>query len=128
MGTQENKNGLYWLLVFISFATALSGLVQMVWPEFILAIIQGDQAPANLHSFAIVGMFMLLFGGMLLHALLSIKHHPLPVFWSGLQKLGAFVAVALGISNGLFAPIAWAVSLFDLASGLLIIFYWRSIK
>jgi uncharacterized membrane protein len=128
MSTQKDKNWLYWLLVIIAFATAVSGLVQMLLPSMILGIIQGEQSAANLHSFAIVGMFMLLFGLMLLHALLSQIHHPLPVFWSALQKFGAFAAVALGIIHGLFAPLAWAVSLFDLASGLLLIMYWRSIK
>lgn len=125
---KKNKHWLYWLLVFISFATAVSGLIQMIMPVLILSIIQGEQSAANLHSFAIVGMFMLLFGLMLLHALLSKIHHPLPVFWAALQKFGAFVAVALGISQGLFSPLTWAVSLFDLASGILIIIYWRSIK
>ena len=128
MNTSKNKNWLYWLIAFISFATALSGLVQMLMPALILGIIKGDMAAANLHSFGIVGMFMLLFGGMMLHALLSHTHHPVTILWSALQKFGAFVAVAIGVLNDLFASIAWLVAFFDLASSILFFIYWRKIK
>ncbi|WP_416307905.1 hypothetical protein [Neptunicella sp. SCSIO 80796] len=128
MDNTKNKNGLYWLLALIAVATVISGLVQMLKPAFILDIISGEQSAANLHSFAIVGMFMLLFGGLMLHALFSHQHHPVAVFWSGLQKLGAFAAVGLGVMNGVFASIAWAVALFDLASGILILYYWHKIR
>jgi hypothetical protein len=128
MHIPKNKNWLYWLITFIAIATAVSGLLQMVIPTLVLGIIKGDMAPANLHSFAIVGMFMLLFGGMMMNAMLSHAHHPIAVFWSALQKFGAFVAVAIGVLNDLFAPIAWLVALFDLASSLLFFIYWRKIK
>lgn len=128
MSNVKDKNWLYWLLTFIAAATALSGLVQMLAPRFILNIIGGELAPGNLHSFAIVGMFMLLFGSLLLNALLSHQHHPLSVFWSALQKFGAFVAVAIGVNKGLFTDIAWAVALFDLASSGLLICYWNKIR
>lgn len=128
MANEKNKNQLYWLLAFIAAITVISGLVQMLQPSFVLTIISGEQSPGNLHSFAIVGMFMVLFGGMMLHALLSPQHHPVAVFWSGLQKIGAFAAVALGVTKGVFSWLAWGVALFDLASGLLILFYWILIK
>lgn len=128
MRNEKNKDKLYWVLVFIAAITVLSGLVQMLKPDFILAIISGEQTPGNHHSFAIVGMFMVLFGGLLLNALLSCEHHPIALFWSGLQKLGAFGAVSLGVYKGLFSWLALSVALFDLASGLLILFYYLRVK
>jgi hypothetical protein len=122
------RGWLYWLLVSISAATLMSGLVQLVAPGFVLAVVGGDSTPTSRHFFGIVGMFMALFGGLLLQALLSRQHHPLPVFWAGLQKLGASVAVGLGVQRGLFAQMALLVALFDLVSGVLIFAYWKSIR
>ncbi len=128
MLTTKNKKTLYCLLVLISAATIISGFVQMIIPSVVLGIIKGELTAGNLHSFAIVGMFMVLFGSLLLHALLSTKHHPVAVFWASIQKFGAFAAVAIGVSKGVFSLLAWAVALFDLASGVLIIVYWFSIR
>jgi len=122
------KPALWWVLVAISALTALSGLVQAVSPGLILGLIGGDTSAANRHSFGIVGMFMVLFGGLLLQALLSSRHHPLAVFWAGLQKLGAAGAVGLGVGKGLFSSLAWAVAGFDLLTGVLIFFYLRRIR
>lgn len=128
MNNNKNKDKLYWALVFIAAITVLSGLVQMLKPDFILTIISGEQMPGNLHSFAIVGMFMVLFGGLLLHALFSCDHHPIAIFWSGLQKIGAFAAVSLGVYKGVFSWLALGVAIFDLASGLLILYYCVVVK
>ena len=38
---------------------------------------------------------------------------------AALQKLGAFGALTIGVSNGIFSPLAMGVAFFDLASGLL---------
>jgi hypothetical protein len=124
----KSKNGLYWLLVLISAGTAGTGLVQVVAPGFVLGVVGGESTPTSRHFFGIVGMFMTLFGGLLLQALLSAEHHPLAVFWAGLQKLGAFVAVGIGVQRGLFATIALSVAFFDLLSGILIFAYWRSMR
>jgi hypothetical protein len=49
------------------------------------------------------------------------------VFWSALQKLGAFVAVTLGVLNGLFSWMALSVAVFDLFSGLLFLYYMKTL-
>ena len=56
---------LYWLLVLISVATLISGIVQIFAPGFILGMISGEITPATRQCFATIGMFMALFGGML---------------------------------------------------------------
>jgi hypothetical protein len=119
---------LHRLLVIISALTVLSGLTQMLFPSFVLRILWADTAPTAAHAFATVGMFMLLFGGLLLQALLSRRPDPLAVFWAGLQKLGAAAAVSIGVAKALFAPLALLVAGFDLLSGVLIFVYWPLIR
>jgi hypothetical protein len=116
---------LYWLLVIISVATVISGVAQMLRPAFILHLISAEVTPTTEQCFGIVGMFMALFGGMLLQVLLIRK--PLtPVFlWAGLQKLGAAAAVSIGLVRHLFGPLAVAIIAFDFSSGVLIFVYLR---
>ena len=124
----KTKGALYWALVAIAAITVATGLVQAIAPGFILGLISAETTPTSGHFFGIVGMFMVLFGGMLLQALVSSSHHPIAVFWAGLQKLGASAAVGLGVSRGIFSTLALLVAAFDLVSGVLVIRYWFSIK
>jgi hypothetical protein len=116
---------LYWVLVLISITTLFSGIVQIFAPGFILGLIAGENTPATRQGFGTIGMFMALFGGMLLQVLLS--HQMIqPVFlWAGLQKIGAFAAVGLGVTRHLFGPFALGVAFFDLLSGILIFVYMK---
>jgi hypothetical protein len=119
----NTKTLLRWLLILISVATLASGLVQMVDPAFILNLISAQVTATTEQCFGIVGMFMTLFGGMLLQVLISGQ--PLaPVFlWAGLQKVGASAAVTLGVFRHLFSPLALGIAGFDLLSGILIFIY-----
>ncbi|MDX1532518.1 MAG: hypothetical protein R3362_13385, partial [Rhodothermales bacterium] len=74
-------------------------------------------------AFGIVGMFMVLFGGLLWEGLPPRGPQPTALRWAGLQKLGAFGAVTLGVVRGLFGPVALLVAGFDLLSGVLIFVY-----
>src|SRR6266513_664957 len=80
--------------------------------------------------FGIVGMFMLLFGGLLWHALTQdSRSQALPVLWASLQKFGASIAVALGIAHAIFqSPLAWLVAGFDFLSGVLALTWWFRIR
>ena len=119
---------LYKVLVFISVATLLTGLGQVLFAPFVLTVVGAESDKTSAHFFAIIGMFMFLFGGMLLQALRSREGNLVPVFWSGLQKLGAALAVGLGVFNGVFSSLALGVAGFDLLSGVLIFIYWRHLK
>lgn len=116
------------VLKAIAAITVASGLLQMVRPQWVLALVGGDIAPASNHFFGIVGMFMVLFGAMLWQALAAERPQPIPVFWCGLQKLGATAAVGLGVSRDLFSWLALGVAGFDLFSGILILLYWFGIR
>jgi len=122
------KTPLVLLLKAIAAVTVLSGLGQVFMPGFVLRLIGAEVTPASSHFFGIVGMFMALFGGLLLHALFARKPGPIPVFWCGLQKLGATAAVSLGVARGVFSALALGVAAFDLLSGVLILAYWFSIR
>ena len=49
-----------------------------------------------------------------------------PVFlWAGLQKIGAFIAVGIGVFHEIFGPKSLIVAGFDLLSGILIFVYMK---
>ena len=123
-----SKEMLRKILLLISVLTVVSGLVQLIVPGFVLGFIGGETSPGGNHSFGIVGMFMVLFGGLLLQALFAKEPQPIAVFWCGLQKFGAAVAVTLGVMRDLFSWLAMGVAGFDLLSGVLILIYWFMIK
>jgi len=110
----------------IAVITVVSGGVQLLAPGFVLGVIDGESTAGSRHFFAIVGMFMVVVGGLLLHGLLT---PPLPAYvalWTGLQKLGAATAVGLGVANEVFGALALLVAGFDLLSGALIgLLWWR---
>jgi hypothetical protein len=124
----KRKDVVYVLLVLIAAATALTGATQAASPGFVLRLLDAETSRTSEHFFAIVGMFMVLFGGATLQALLSLKHHPIVIFWSALQKLGASLAVAIGAANGVFSKLGWIVAVVDLLSGFLALWYWKRIR
>ncbi len=122
------KKIIHLLIIVISIATIMSGLAQVIAPSLVLGVIGAEITASTNHFFAIIGMFMALFGGLMLHTIYSAESSKVAVLWSALQKLGAFVAVGLGVMSGLFSALAWGVALFDLFSGLLFLYYLKSIR
>ena len=122
------KKYIHLIIIFISIATILSGLLQLFFPKFVLNIIGADVSDASNYFFAIVGMFMFLFGSLMLHAVYSTTPQRPAILWCSFQKLGAFVAVGFGILSGIFSPIASTVAFFDLFSGLLFLYYLKRIS
>lgn len=118
----------YWLVLTIAVATIGSGLVQCLDPGFVLGLISGESTATSRHFFGIVGMFMVLFGGALFHALRASTPQPVVVFWTALQKFGASAAVGLGVHRQIFSALALLVACFDFVSGLLIGSYWLSLR
>lgn len=112
----------------IAVITVITGIIQVVAPAFVLHFIKAEVTPGTLHFFAIIGMFMFLFGGMMIQALYSERANQAAIFWAALQKLGASIAVFICITHGLFGLLAAAVAGFDLLSGILIFVYLRSLS
>lgn len=106
-------------LLIIGAITVVSGLGQLLAPGFVLSIIGGDTAPAAAQGFATVGMFMVVTGAMLMQDMWRRSGEPTVPLWIGVQKVAAAALVGLGVSRGLFAPLALVVAGFDLVSGVL---------
>lgn len=122
------RNWLYWLLVVIAGLTIFSGLFQIFASGVELRLLTSEATPTSEHFFGTIGMFMVLFGGVFLNALLSPVDQPMIILWGSLQKFGASAAVALGVLHHIFSPLALLVAGFDLSSGILGIWYWRNLK
>ena len=117
------------LAVFvISLLTLIAGLIQAVRPTLILSIVQGESSPSAAHFFAIVGMFMSLFGGLMLQGLYSPYPNSIIVRWCALQKAGASLAVLIGIIRGIFSPLAGLISGFDFLSAIILFSYLSQVR
>jgi hypothetical protein len=124
----KRHDWLYWALIAIAAVTIFSGLCQIVAAGFELRLLSAEVTGTSKHFFGTIGMFMVLFGGVFLNALLGPANQPTVVLWSGLQKFGASAAVGLGVAHHIFSPLALLVASFDLCSGILAIWYWRRIQ
>lgn len=122
------KKNVTLIVLAISFATVASGVAQIVAPQMVLGVIGAEVSDISRHLFAIVGMFMTLFGSLMIHTVYQTNTSTTAVFWCAMQKLGAFVAVGLGVMNGLFSWMALSVALFDLFSGILFLYYIKILK
>jgi hypothetical protein len=111
------------VLRLIGATTVVSGGVQLLAPQVVLqAVGGGDATPAALHFFAIVGMFMVLFGALLWF---SVEHgqRRYPLVLAGLQKFGASATVTIGMAKGVFGAMGALVAGFDFLSGVLIVVF-----
>ena len=111
------------VLLIIGGLTVVSGLGQLLLPGFVLGQLGAESTATTRHFFAIVGMFMVIIGGLLVSGLLQPATPAYVVFWVGLQKLGAFCAVGLAVWRDLFSSL-W-VAFFDLATAVLCAVMWR---
>ena len=124
----KRRDGLFWVLVVIAFGTLLSGVTQILAPGFVLGMVGGDTGSASAtYTFGIIGMFMALFGGLMAQALLDEHDHPIILLWAALQKLGAAVAVTVGVREHHLGTLALAVGAFDALTGILLLLYRRRV-
>ena len=113
------------IIIIISVSTIISGLLQVLAPGFVLHFIGAEVSLASSQLFATIGLFMAIFGGMMMHALYSSSANQAAILWSAFQKFGACLAVIAGILQGVFAPVAGGVAAFDLLSGILFLYYFK---
>jgi hypothetical protein len=116
------------IMAAVAAITVVTGLAQILVPGFILGLLSAESTETTRHLFATVGMFMVLFGGLFLQALLDRGEHPMVVLWASLQKVGASAAVAIGVARGVFAVVALLVAGFDLLSGVLGLALWNRVR
>lgn len=103
----------------IAGITVASGALLVARPGLALGVLSPQPpAPLDRQLFGTIGMFMVVSGGTLHHALAAPHPDRGILIWSAVQKLGASAATGIGVRHGLFAPRALAVTGFDFASGL----------
>ncbi|MBD8489042.1 patatin [Echinicola sp. CAU 1574] len=122
------KKNLTFIVIGISIITIISGVTQMIMPEMVLKIIGAEISDSTKHLFGIIGMFMALFGSLMVHTVYQTHTSKTAVFWCAMQKLGAFIAVTLGVFNGLFSWMAMGVAVFDLFSAGLFLYYLTTLQ
>ena len=116
------------ILLLISLTSIMSGAIQAIAPEFVLKFVGSAVDLTTKQLFATVGMFMFLFGGMMVHALYHEDDNRVVIIWSAFQKFGASIAVGIGIMKGVFLPVVGMVAAFDFISGILFFVYLRSLS
>src|ERR1700676_5393660 len=114
--------------LMIAIITVISGLLQIIDPSFVLKTIGGEITPTTCQCFATIGMFMVMFGGLIVQALYSVQQNNAAILWGALQKIGASIAVFIAIFHHLLSPIAALVASFDLVSFILLMIYYRNIS
>lgn len=114
-----------WLLILIAAITILSGLAQIILPETALSLTGISATAETVYLFRLVSLLTALFGGMLLHAVLSGKNSSSPLLWVGLQKELSAAAVLLAVISGLLpANNALLVAGYDFVAGVFVLWCW----
>lgn len=71
-------------------------------------------------------MLVVLFGGLLSHALIRPAYARPILFWTGVEKVGFAVALAAGYLISTLGPFAVAIAAVDFVSGLILFAYRRA--
>jgi hypothetical protein len=124
----QNQGIVYWLILAIAAITLITGLVQIVIPGFILSLVGANRDATSEQLFATIGMFMAIFGAMLIQALRSSSNQRIVIFWAAVQKFGASIAVFIGIQKHIYSGFAPLIATFDGISGCLIFWYWTRMR
>src|SRR5947209_11439780 len=124
-GAPRRRDLLFWLVLFVGATTVVTGLAEVVAPGVVLDALGAEKSETSRQLFATVGMFMVVVGAGLTHALLAAGDHRVLLLWAGLQKLGAVIAVSAGVARGVFRTAALLVALNDLVSSGLVFWYRR---
>lgn len=112
------------VLLAIAVIAVIDCAVHDVMPGLIFPLLSAESTPTGRHFFGIVGLFMVLYGGVLCQALGSPPPSPSRPFG---PKFGA-LAVGLWLRNGIFPSLVLGVAGFDLFSGVAALRYGHSIK
>jgi hypothetical protein len=106
--------------VAVGGLTAASGLTLIAVPRFVLwALGAGRAAPAPF-LFRIIGMFMTVSGGLLADGARSPGTGRVALRWSLAAKIGAAMAIGIGVRSKRFGTQALALAAFDAAAAGLV--------
>ena len=117
--------------VLVAGLSLVGGSVLIFVPalaRYILAVPPAAADPLLRVLLGVIGFFIALLGAAFLHALLARPAPPLLIFYIIWEKFGAALALVLGIAAGVFASWLWCLVVYDVASGLLIAWYWQHLR
>lgn len=106
-------------LIFFSASTIMSGLAQLVAPEWSLETMGAEVTPTSVQLFRTIGMFAMVTGAMFMQALLRQSKEPAIPLWIGVEKFIATGLMGWGIMTGVFSSFAFLPASFGLISGIL---------
>jgi hypothetical protein len=118
----------YWLILAIASITLIAGLIQIVIPGFVLTLVGANRDATSEQLFATIGVFMAIFGAMLLQALRISSNQRIVIFWAAVQKFGSSIAVFIGVHKHIYSAFAPLIATFDGISGCLIFWYWTRMR
>lgn len=107
------------LAEFVGILTAVSGACLVVVPRLILRILgAGRREPAPFFV-QVVGMFMMTSGGLLADGSRQTPPAPIALRWALAQKIGAAVAMVLGVRSKRIGRLALVIAAIDACSAAL---------
>lgn len=106
-------------LLFFCASTMLSGLAQLIIPEWALQTMGAEVSRISVQLFRTIGMFAIVTGAMFMQALLRLSKEPAIPFWIGVEKLVATALMVWGVTTGVFGNFALVPASFGLVSGIL---------
>jgi hypothetical protein len=118
-GRPMNDTVIRLALIFFCASTALSGLAQLVAPEWALGTMGAEVTRTTVQLFRTIGMFALVTGAMFLQALLRDSREPAIPLWIGVEKFIATALMGWGVMTGVFGNFALVPASFGLVSGIL---------
>ena len=113
------------LCVVVGGITAFSGFLLLLFPKTMLDWLGAGTADPAPYLFGIIGVFMLVFGGLTIDACRRPDPPPVVLFWATIQKIGAVLAMLVGLFTDVYGILALLVALFDAVSALILWALWR---
>ncbi len=113
------------LSVLVGALTAFFGLLVLAFPKTMLDLLDADKPDPSSYLFGIVGVFILLFGGLLIDAARRANPPPVALFWCVLQKCASVLVLLIALITGVFGALALLVAAFDIAGALVVYGLWR---
>ncbi|WP_223632237.1 patatin-like phospholipase family protein [Corallococcus sp. EGB] len=117
-----------WSLAVVGWVTVLLGVAQLFIPGPELRLLHANASAAPVHFFRFMGMFLVLFGCMLLHGLHEPRENQAAFLWSGLQKVGSCVLVLIAVARGLMSPLGLSLAAFDAVAAVLALGFYASLR
>ena len=119
------RDTLFWLVAVAGSLTLAAGVLAVLAPAPLLALLSVDPVQPARYLFGLFGLFVALFGGASLHAVFGRGAGRLVLVWAAVEKFAVVAGFLIGVVHGIFGPLALAIAGADFAAGLLIVVYLR---